>query len=98
VTRASQQRSKRARIDFSLTCPISVCALSAAPFLLLFFLSTDVKLFAKQSETDEIIEDAAAMIGCPRSSLNGLSCWLLLLFGCCWCHEHATVPVSPSLM
>lgn len=32
---------------------------------------TDVKLFKKQSESDEIIEDVAAMIGSTRSSLNG---------------------------
>lgn len=32
---------------------------------------TDVKLFGKQTATDEVIEDVAAMIGSTRSSLNG---------------------------
>lgn len=32
---------------------------------------TDVKLFTKQNESDECLEEAAAMLGCTRSSLNG---------------------------
>lgn len=33
---------------------------------------TDVKLFQKQSESDSVLDDAACMIGCTRSSLNGV--------------------------
>jgi hypothetical protein len=51
-------------VGCTLLCPVN-------SFVFYLVFSTDVKLFAKQSETDEIIEDAAAMIGCPRSSLNG---------------------------
>ncbi len=31
---------------------------------------TDVKLFKKQEESDAVLDDAACMIGCPRSCLN----------------------------
>ena len=31
---------------------------------------TDVKLFTKQTETDDVLDDCAAMIGCTRTSLN----------------------------
>lgn len=31
---------------------------------------TDVKLFTKQTDSDECIEEAAAMLGCTRASLN----------------------------
>ena len=31
---------------------------------------TDVKLFEKQSESDDILDDVACMIGCTRTSLN----------------------------
>ena len=31
---------------------------------------TDVKLFTKQDESDDVLDDAAAMIGCTRTSLN----------------------------
>ena len=31
---------------------------------------TDVKLFTKQGETDDVLDDCAAMIGCTRTSLN----------------------------
>ena len=31
---------------------------------------TDVKLFSKQEESDDVLDDAAAMIGCTRTSLN----------------------------
>ena len=34
---------------------------------------TDVKLFSKQADSDEVIEDVAAMIGSTRTSLNGKS-------------------------
>jgi len=34
---------------------------------------TDVKLFNKQAESDDVIEDVAAMIGSTRTSLNGQS-------------------------
>ena len=32
---------------------------------------TDVKLFEKQTESDNVIDDIACMIGCTRNSLNG---------------------------
>ena len=32
---------------------------------------TDAKLFTNQLQSDDAIEEAAAMIGCTRSSLNG---------------------------
>ena len=32
---------------------------------------TDAKLFEKQEQSDEIIEDVACMLGCTRTSLNG---------------------------
>ena len=31
---------------------------------------TDVKLFKKQEESDAVLDDAACMLGCPRSCLN----------------------------
>ena len=31
---------------------------------------TDVKLFKQQTESDDVLDDAACMIGCTRSSLN----------------------------
>ena len=31
---------------------------------------TDVKLFKQQTESDDILDDAACMLGCTRSSLN----------------------------
>ena len=31
---------------------------------------TDVKLFKQQTESDDVLDDAACMIGCPRSCLN----------------------------
>jgi meiotic recombination protein SPO11 len=34
---------------------------------------TDVKLFEKQTESDNVIDDIACMIGCTRNSLNGRS-------------------------
>ena len=34
---------------------------------------TDVKLFVKQTESDDVLEEAAAMLGCTRSSLNGMA-------------------------
>jgi hypothetical protein len=32
---------------------------------------TDVKLFTKQGDSDDVIEDVACMLGCTRTSLNG---------------------------
>jgi DNA topoisomerase VI subunit A len=32
---------------------------------------TDVKLFGKQANTDDILDDVACIVGCTRSSLNG---------------------------
>ena len=32
---------------------------------------TDVKLFKVQIESDAVLEEAAAMLGCTRASLNG---------------------------
>ena len=34
---------------------------------------TDVKLFKKQTESDDVLEEAAAMLGCTRASLNGVA-------------------------
>jgi meiotic recombination protein SPO11 len=31
---------------------------------------TDVKLFKQQTESDDVLDDAACMVGCTRSSLN----------------------------
>ena len=34
---------------------------------------TDVRLFQKQTESDSVLDDVACMIGCTRTSLNGMS-------------------------
>ena len=34
---------------------------------------TDVKLFQQQGQSDDVLDDVACMIGCTRTSLNGIS-------------------------
>ena len=43
---------------------------------------SDVKLFKKQSESDEIIEDVAVMLGCTRTSLNVVASEKGIVIGC----------------
>ena len=33
---------------------------------------TDVKLFQDQKQSDDVLDDVACMVGCTRTSLNGL--------------------------
>ena len=43
---------------------------------------TDVKLFQKQAETDDILDDLACMIGCTRTSLNVVASEKGVVVGC----------------
>jgi len=43
---------------------------------------TDVKLFQKQEESDDILNDAACMVGCTRNSLNVVATMKGVCVGC----------------
>ena len=51
--------------------PRSMCTLFSLFLFRLSSFQTDVKLFTKQADSDEVIEDVAAMLGSTRTSLNG---------------------------
>ena len=61
-------RDKRARGAWRATTHPPRLPSRPAPPVSLFY--TDVKLFSDQTESDAVLEDAAAMLGCTRSSLH----------------------------